>query len=426
NEKLYGCEKEDYSRRDGQAKVEVYLSRRKRQVLEEAATVYRVRIDEVMLVGLAAAIAECEIGQTVLIDVDRQKWKMPESLDVSRTVGGFTAPSKLCVDFSEKKNLDQLIKEVKEQSRRALDGKLIPRPASYSPQGQKNGTGIRSELRADAFFFSFVEKEEDLVKTGGLYETIKRNRMRATQVPFYGCSVIGGGGDDGRLKIEILFNEELYTREIIGTLAACCIKQLGNITKYCRQPGAGGYTPVDFPLAALSQEQLDRLVGHRRDIEDIYPLSPMQEGMLFHTVYAPESRVYFTQISFAIRHDLDQEALERAWQRVIQRYGILRTGVNWEGVERPVQIVYKSVKTPFERQDWRGVKERNQKQELEKYLEADRRRGFELRQAPLLRISLIRLADDVYQLTLSNHHLLLDGWSRGLLIQEVFAYYEIF
>ena len=164
----------------------------------------------------------------------------------------------------------------------------------------------------------------------------------------------------------------------------------------------------------------------RTNIENIYPLSPMQEGMLFHTLYAAEPGMYFVQIGWTLRGSLDAAAFVRAWEEVVARHAILRTGFAWERLERPVQIVRKQVKLPLIELDLRGLSADEQGARVAAFTEEDRRRGFDLAKAPLLRIALLRLADDVYRFVWSRHHILLDGWSTPLLVKEVFALYEAY
>src|SRR5262249_38830247 len=160
------------------------------------------------------------------------------------------------------------------------------------------------------------------------------------------------------------------------------------------------------------------------DIEDIYPLSPMQEGMLFHKVYAPESSEYLTQLSFTINEELDLVSLEQAWQRIAERHQILRTGFVWEELERPLQVVHRLGRVPFEVEDWREFSESEQKERLMICLEEDRKIGFDLKKAPLMRVKVLRMADQSYHLIWSHHHILLDGWSLQIVIKEVFNLYE--
>lgn len=162
------------------------------------------------------------------------------------------------------------------------------------------------------------------------------------------------------------------------------------------------------------------------NIEDIYPLSPLQQGMLFHTLYAPESEVYFEQLSCALRGALDIDALRRAWQIVIERHTILRTAFFWERREKPLQVARREIILPWQQQDWRGLETLEQQERFKDYLEADRKLGFDFSKAPLMRLALIQLTEDAYYLVWSHHHILLDGWSVGLVLNEVFTLYEAF
>ncbi len=162
------------------------------------------------------------------------------------------------------------------------------------------------------------------------------------------------------------------------------------------------------------------------NIQDIYELSPLQKGILFHSLYAPELGLYFIEFSFTLRGNLQVVAFERAWQQVVARHTALRTSFYWENLDKPLQVVHKQVKVPLEQYDWRGIEAVEQEQRLEAFVKSDRKRGFDFSQAPLMRLTLIRLADDVYQFIWSKHHLILDGWSSALVFEEVIQYYEAF
>jgi surfactin family lipopeptide synthetase C len=160
------------------------------------------------------------------------------------------------------------------------------------------------------------------------------------------------------------------------------------------------------------------------DVEDIYELAPLQQGMLFHTLYAPESRMYLEQESYPLYGTIDVPALVRAWQQVIERHPVLRSSFHWEGLKKPVQVVHRQVQLPVDIQDWRRLSAREQEQRLDAYLRSDRERGFDLSKAPLLRISILERAEDFIQFMLTFHHMLLDGWSDRLITDEVWAFYD--
>ncbi|MDZ8186464.1 MAG: amino acid adenylation domain-containing protein [Nostoc sp. ChiSLP02] len=161
-----------------------------------------------------------------------------------------------------------------------------------------------------------------------------------------------------------------------------------------------------------------------KNIEAIYPLSPMQEGMLFHTLYEPESGVYFEQLSFTVRGNLDVSAFEQAWAKVVERHPVLRTLFVWENRTQLLQVVLKKVNLPWTYLDWCSLSPLEQEQQLEVFLESDRNKGFALDKAPLIRCTLIKLAQGTYKFIESSHHILTDGWCLPIIYKEVFAFYK--
>lgn len=161
-----------------------------------------------------------------------------------------------------------------------------------------------------------------------------------------------------------------------------------------------------------------------RNVEDFYPLSPAQQGILFHTLYAPRSGMYHEQLSCILHGNLDTDLFQCAWQTVCDRHPILRTSFVWEGIKEPVQVVQRQVTLPWQELDWRSLPHSEQQTQLEHFLQSDQQQGFQLTQAPLMRLTLIRLESQSYRFIWSHHHLLLDGWSTPLLLKEVFATYQ--
>ena len=160
------------------------------------------------------------------------------------------------------------------------------------------------------------------------------------------------------------------------------------------------------------------------NIEDLYPLAPLQRGLLFHSLYNSDRNAYFTQEVWTLRGELNVAHLEDSWQRVIERHSVLRTSFVWEGVDEPLQLVYKRITLPFIKHDWRAIPAAEQEQRLTLLLEEDRRHPFDLSEAPLMRLILIHLDQDTHQCIWGYHHLLMDGWCRVTILNEVFAIYE--
>jgi hypothetical protein len=162
------------------------------------------------------------------------------------------------------------------------------------------------------------------------------------------------------------------------------------------------------------------------NIESTYPLSPMQQGMLFHSLYAPESGANIEQTLCTLPEALNISAFEQAWQRVVERHPVLRTRFRWEGLAVPLQEVHQRVPLSLERHDWRGLSLEEREERLQLYLRADRRRGFQLTEAPLLRLALFECGESDCQFVWTYHHVLLDGRSFPVVVKELFAFYEAF
>jgi amino acid adenylation domain-containing protein len=160
------------------------------------------------------------------------------------------------------------------------------------------------------------------------------------------------------------------------------------------------------------------------NVADLYPLSPTQQGLLFHSLYAPQSGIYVQQLSCLLKGALDVSAFRQVWRQAIERHSILRTAFVWEGLDEPLQVVRQQVELPLAELDWRHLPAIEQEKQLAELAEEDRRRGFHLIEAPLMRLTLIRVADEAYQFVWCSHHLILDGWSLFTLLKEVFGLYE--
>ncbi len=161
-------------------------------------------------------------------------------------------------------------------------------------------------------------------------------------------------------------------------------------------------------------------------VEDEYALTPLQEGLLFQGLYAPEHGHYIEQLHARLDGELDITAFARAWQSVIGRHAVFRTSFHWRGVERPVQRVARKVKFALETNDWRGLAPSEQEVRLVDALARDRSRGFDLEHAPLTRVTLLRLGRGRWQWIWTHHHLVLDGWSLTLIVGEVLAAYDAY
>ncbi|MGA9309328.1 MAG: condensation domain-containing protein, partial [Pseudonocardiaceae bacterium] len=156
-------------------------------------------------------------------------------------------------------------------------------------------------------------------------------------------------------------------------------------------------------------------------MDDIYPLTPMQTGMVFHALSQGQQGVYCEQAAFVLDGVSDVELLATAWQHVLDRTPILRSSVVWDEVPEPVQIVHRHVELPVGYHDWQQLPTTDRHHEVQRLLTADRTQGFDLTVAPLLRVQLAQLSNTEVQVVWTFHHVLLDGWSVFQVLSDVFA-----
>ncbi len=221
------------------------------------------------------------------------------------------------------------------------------------------------------------------------------------------------------------YSRNVHRRETVTRLAAsfqeAIRKLLAEIASGREMPAPA---PADFPLAtSLDAASLGRLL-QAGPVEDLYPLSPLQQGLLFDVARTPGGGAYVQQVSCWFSGALREDLFARAWQRIVDRHAILRTGFAWEDLEEPLQVVRPRVALPWRELDWTGVGAGEQARRLERLLAEDRQEGFDVARPPLMRLTLVRLAEQSYELLWTSHHLVLDGWSVPLIVAELVAGYE--
>ncbi|CAG0992339.1 nonribosomal peptide synthetase DhbF [Myxococcaceae bacterium] len=214
---------------------------------------------------------------------------------------------------------------------------------------------------------------------------------------------------------------QLFQHQTVAELAEALAKE----PFAAPSPAADGEAAVEpFALAELDCARLERLRAGQPDIEDIYPLTPMQEGMLFHSLLNPGSGVYVMQDRFLLQGALDVAAFREAWRAVVGEQVILRTAYLWEEDTRPHQMVHARLELPLDYHDWRGLDGGEQGRRIEAMLEEELRQGVDLGKPPLFRIRLVALRDETHLFEFSHHHSLLDDWSASSLLADFYAHYE--
>ncbi|ONI88803.1 hypothetical protein ALI22I_17665 [Saccharothrix sp. ALI-22-I] len=399
--------------------VEVRLSRTETDaLLRVVPSTYHTRVNDVLLTAIGAAVAGWTGRPRLTVRLEghgRNPGEWSGDADIARTVGWFTTLYPVALDLP-RVGWGELLKSVKEQLRAV--------PGDGLAHGALRRLGRVPETRPE-ISVNYLGHWDETAPTGELFDGAAP-RMGLDQHPDQRrmhLLDVTGMVRDGQLELAVTYSRRMHHERTVRGLAEATLAGLRSIIDHCRRPDAGGRTPSDFPLAGLDQSELDRLVGDGRGVADIYPLTPMQSGMLFHSLAEPDSDVYNAQLTFVLDGVTDIESLAEAWRRTVARFDVLRTAAVWEGVPRPLQVVREHVELPLTIVDHSAMTEDQRATALAGHLAADRITPDELSEAPLVRITLIRLSEDSVRVVQTVHHLVIDGWSIQQVFDEVFANY---
>ena len=163
--------------------------------------------------------------------------------------------------------------------------------------------------------------------------------------------------------------------------------------------------------------------GKKANVEAIYPLNFLQQALLFHSLQEDIDQG-FLRVKCVLKGKINLEAFQNAWRQNIQRHEVLRTSVHWENLEKPVQVVHKEVVLPFTFHDWSENSAPEQKTKYDELINSDGAESLNLTKAPVLRIFLISLSLDKHILFWNCHHILADGWSASIILQDLLAFYD--
>ncbi|OZE93715.1 non-ribosomal peptide synthetase [Rhodococcus sp. 15-2388-1-1a] len=230
--------------------------------------------------------------------------------------------------------------------------------------------------------------------------------------------------EGGVLSASFAFPTGAVSADTVERLAGLWSDALSALATYAEAPGSGGLTPSDVPLVRLSQPDISSFEARYPELADIWSLSPLQQGLLFHALFADASiDVYTMQVVLDLAGEVDAERLHRAAQTLLDRYDNLRTSFTATADGETVQIVQQNVRLPWNTIDLSHLDGLERDAAVADALAADQRRHFDVSTAPLLRFLLVRITPTTYKLAMTNHHVLLDGWSLPLVMKELLYLY---
>ncbi|MGH3428308.1 MAG: amino acid adenylation domain-containing protein, partial [Mycobacteriales bacterium] len=430
-------------------------SERTAPLLTRVPAVFHGGVNDVLLTALAVVVAQWRHrhgrgeGSAVLIDVEGHgREDIIEGLDLSRTVGWFTSifPVRLDPGISAEQAqtgdpvvLGRALKRVKEQLRALPNHGMGYGALRYL--NPSTGTVLAGAARPQIVFnyLGRFPTPTTTLATAGAPGTAEWAIAAET-------GMLGGGADPGtplahglalnaattddpagpRLHATWSWAQGLWSEPDVHELAQAWFSVLDLLVTYADQPDAGGHTPSDFPLvaAALSQDDIDELDTVWPGLEDVWPLSPLQQGLLFHALYDQQTvDVYTVQLVFDLAGPVDAAALNTAGQVLLGRHANLRAAFWYPPSGVPVAVIVREVMLPWREVDLSGLDTVERETALTRLLTEDRAQRFDPAHPPLLRLTLVRLQPRRYRLVLTHHHILLDGWSMPVLLRELLVLY---
>lgn len=380
---------------------------------------FGTRIHELLCAVLVKALMDLTQRDSVAIEVESHgRDDLNGQADLSRTIGWFTTLYPVTFDAPQQPSdaefpWNEFIGSVKEQLRQvprqgiacAYDGGMSSRGLDIS----FNYLGELLDERSD--LFSGMADERIIHK---YHPHIQRRNIIDLDAYV----------QQGKLVMEWTYGSRLLDAGYLKTLSDHMQKAIDDLVQAADSASARYLTPSDFSEVTLQQEELNALQERHSLITDMYLLTPVQEGMIFHSVFDQTVPLYHEQLVYRLKGNVCQHRFAASWQVLVARHDILRTVFELQQVSQPVQIVLAEADVAIQWIDCRSCPEPEQEAMLQKTLREDLSSPFDVAQAPLLRLAVISLSEHDHYMVISHHHCILDGWSVALLLQEFQTEYE--
>ncbi len=373
---------------------------------------YGTRMNDILLAGLLMAIRGVHGKVTAVIDIEGHgREEISPDVNVSRTVGWFTSIFPVLLD-ARSTDIPTVIKYVKESLRAVPNNGIDYLLYRYMDQA---GQGEADMTWKPQLFFNYLG-QFDADVAGKSFSADHRNAghpVAAGEKLLYDWDLLGWASN-GRFSMRLVFDRNRYNTSTVQQLMLAYKNSLEAIVKLCNWQKERILTPSDLTYKGLSVSQTDQL-QKQYSIEDVSPLAPMQEAILFYSAAYPTSSNYFVQISYKVSGALDIPDMERSFHELTKRYAIFRTVFLYQGFAQPLQLALKNTRLEFRYLE---------SDQAVDYKAADRSRVFDPTSGQLLRLTILHLADGEYEFVWSYHHIIMDGWCLGIILQDLKTIYR--
>jgi amino acid adenylation domain-containing protein/non-ribosomal peptide synthase protein (TIGR01720 family) len=422
-----GCRKVKYTEN-----ITIRLSEKETRLLQTTAnTAFGTEINDQLLTALGLAVKDTYGHQKCAVALENHgRQAITEDIDVSRTVGWFTVIYPVILDMSRSEYLDWQIISVKETLHRVpLKGigygliKYRNNDRNIDSNNDSNNENRQTPKPRISFNYlgQFDADMEDLP-----FVIAKENagpQWSPEDNTDYELS-LNGMIVNKRLEMTLAYSKQRIKRETAEILMKHYKSQLVRIIEYCTAREKPELTPVDLTDKSVPLETLRRW-QRQYHIEDIQPLTPMQEAIYYHGCAHPDTEAYKVQLSYRLKGPLNDADLQQSLQQLMNRHEVLRTVFLEDDRGRPRQAVLKKRSLEYKYEDLRNIKEEKEKEAfIERYKKEDRKRTYNMSRDNMMRISRICLTPKENEIIWSYHHILMDGWCVGVLNAEFFEIYN--
>jgi len=395
------------------------------QLLRDVNKAYNTDINDILVTALGMSVKEWAGIDRILVSMEGHgREEIFEDIDIKRTVGWFTAEYPVLLDMSKYDTLPYQIKNIKESLRRVPNKGIGYGILKYAASAE-NRKALKFDCKPEIIFNYMGQFDQDI--NNPVFEIsklpdgqkISGNSERAHILE------IDGGIAGGKLELTFAYNKMQYKEQSIQKLIDNYEEKLKELINHCVSRENTEMTPADMGNLRLTLEEFDSIVAYTgKEIEGIYSLSPMQEGMLFYSMFNKGESTYFQQFSFRINGSIDVKLFEKSFNILLDRYDVFRTVFIYENLEKPQQVVFKKRNAGIHFEDITGLSEEEKNSHVEVFRTNDRLRGFDLSKDTLVRLSILRTGEGTYNVVWSFHHIIMDGWCLGIIIREHIEIYQ--
>ncbi len=392
-------------------------------LLRQVPSYFRASANEVLLAVLSKSLCTWAGCKQVTVDLEGHgRETLADGVDLTRSIGWFTTIFPFVLNSNANDAIETVVQNVKSQLR------MVPRKGigyGLLRHGfvDQSGSGLHAESGAD-IIFNFLGDLDQI--------TSSLQKFRFSEVPTGAWRDPGSSRShllevnafvqDGCLKVWWTHNKTKHAPETIARVGREFEEIATDLVRRSLGGKSAAYSPSDFPLAAIPQSDLETLGSALSDIENVYAVSPIQALHLSLADSSPETGIDLWYLK--LHGALDVARLKLAWKSVFAQHELLRSSFAHRDVSKPYVLIHEDIDIPIDTQDWTKKSTMEIDRDLAALVKAQRSAGFDLQQAPLTRLTLLRTSEEDWTLVWMNHHLQLDGWSWPIVLSDVGKAYQ--